>query len=102
MTSARNQVYSDEIGSDNFTFSHSYQQWKRPDQLYTLSGNPNTVANSTSKSVTNSFFNHIIDRKDERKHDTSQPSFEKFKYGGVAASPEMKIQTNAGSETYNE
>lgn len=60
MTSARNQIYSDEAG-DNFTFSHNYQQWKRPDQPYNLSTNTGVInSSSTSKTTSNSFFNNII------------------------------------------
>lgn len=63
------------MGNDNFTFSHSYQQWKRPDQPGTLSANPSTVNNATSKPVANSFFNHIMDKRDERQDEHPQPSF---------------------------
>ena len=66
MTSARNRVFMEDGSNDNFTFSHGYQQWKRPDQQTgpsktLLSSNTNIVNDPFKpKPSTNTYFNNFI------------------------------------------
>lgn len=63
MTSARNRVYADDNNADNFSLSHTYQQWKRPEQTSAS----NTLLQSNfvldpfkPKSSSNAYFNNFI------------------------------------------
>jgi hypothetical protein len=63
MTSARNRVFMEDggNGNDNFTFSHAYQQWKRPDQQLTSISNTHIVNDPFKpKPSTNTYFNNFI------------------------------------------
>lgn len=63
MTSARNRVFMEDGGNanDNFTFSHTYQQWKRPDQLNPISNTHIVNDPFKPKPSTNTYFNNFID-----------------------------------------
>jgi hypothetical protein len=47
-------------GNDNFTFSHTYQQWKRPDQLNPISNTHIVNDPFKPKPSTNTYFNNFI------------------------------------------
>ncbi len=61
MTSARNRVHAEET-TDNFTFSHSYQQWKRPEHSIATSALHSNYIHDPFKPKLNSntYFNNFI------------------------------------------
>lgn len=62
MTSARNRVHAEDTG-ENFTFSHTYQQWRRPEQSMssTLALQSNYINDPFKpKPSSNTYFNNFI------------------------------------------